>query len=213
MCRSIKPFMMKQIEGVVYSNSALVSKQQGSSTTNKPWKIFMQNDAAYQLVGQMNTRPSSVDVESILYNAIAVNNSTSGKENPLKKLFGGGSIKEIFSRFLQTPFPPDVVERTKAKFKEWLKDEEISQSLMRGIERAQRAYGLRQDYEAALVSARIVDRSLHFPSSILGATLCWCPQGFPSLVSRLVRTSGLGVWHLAEPRYSGTRLQCLGPVM
>ncbi len=87
----IKPFMMKQIEGVVYSNSALVSKQQGSSTTNKPWKIFMQNDAAYQLVGQMNTRPSSVDVESILYNAIAVNNSTSGKENPLKKLFGGGS--------------------------------------------------------------------------------------------------------------------------
>jgi hypothetical protein len=66
-------------------------------------------------------------------------------------------IKEIFSRFLQTPFPPDVVERTKAKFKEWLKDEEISQSLMRGIERAQRAYGLRQDYEAALVSARIVD--------------------------------------------------------
>lgn len=86
----IKPFMMKQIEGFVYSNSALVPKQQ-SSSTDKPWKIFMQNEMAYQLVGQMRTRPSSVDVESILYNAIAVNNSASGKENPLKKLFGGGS--------------------------------------------------------------------------------------------------------------------------
>lgn len=84
----IKPFMMKQIEGVVYSNSSAEKQQAGGM--NKPWKIFMQQkDSTYQLVGQMKTRPSSRDVESILYNAIAVNNSTSGNENPFKKLFGG----------------------------------------------------------------------------------------------------------------------------
>ena len=84
----IKPFMMKQIEGVVYSNSSAAKQQTGGM--NKPWKIFMQQkDSTYQLVGQMKTRPSSSDVESILYNAIAVNNSTSGNENPLKKLFEG----------------------------------------------------------------------------------------------------------------------------
>lgn len=91
----IKPLMMAPVEGVMYRNSDMDSS---SSSGDKPWKLFMQqqntatDEAPYQLVGQMRTRPSSSDVESILYNAIAASRA-SGKENPLKKLFtfGGGS--------------------------------------------------------------------------------------------------------------------------
>lgn len=87
----IKPFMMKHIEGCVYRNSALDAKQQ-TSGTSKPWKIYMQqqDSSTYQLVGQMRARPSSSDVESALYNAIAVGNNASSNDNPLKKLFRGG---------------------------------------------------------------------------------------------------------------------------
>jgi hypothetical protein len=85
----IKPLMMKNIEGIVYRNSALDGA--AFSVEDKPWKVFVDRAEGKKLemVGQMMVRPSSSDVESILYNAIAAQNSAQNKEmNPLKKLFG-----------------------------------------------------------------------------------------------------------------------------
>lgn len=64
-------------------------------------------------------------------------------------------IRQVFSRFLQTPFPPEVVDHSKERYLAY--GGEMSHTLMKGIERAQRAYSLRQDYEAALAVARTAD--------------------------------------------------------
>ena len=87
----IKPFMMQQIEGVVYtiynSNTSTVKE-----SVSKPWKIFIRDEETneYELVGQMRTRPSSSDVETTLYNAIAAkNNKVKNKgASMLKNFFG-----------------------------------------------------------------------------------------------------------------------------
>ncbi len=76
----IKPLMMQALEGVVY-------KATSGSDDEKPWKVWAGNEQ----VGQMAARPSTGDVESILYNAIAAKNKKDGKGagNPFSKLFGG----------------------------------------------------------------------------------------------------------------------------
>ena len=75
----IKPLMMQTLEGVVYKTTA-------GSDDEKPWKVWAGNEQ----VGQMAARPSTGDVESILYNAIAAKNKKDGKGagNPFSKLFG-----------------------------------------------------------------------------------------------------------------------------
>lgn len=76
----IKPLMMQTLEGVVFKTTS-------GSDDEKPWKVWAGNEQ----VGQMAARPSTGDVESILYNAIAAKNKKDGKGpgNPLAKLFGG----------------------------------------------------------------------------------------------------------------------------
>lgn len=64
-------------------------------------------------------------------------------------------IRQVFSRFLQTPFPSEVIELGKERYLAY--GGEMSHTLIKGIERAQRAYSLRQDYEAAMAVARTAD--------------------------------------------------------
>lgn len=66
-------------------------------------------------------------------------------------------IEKIFSRYFEIPFSPDVVERTKDRFVAWSESGELSHKLAKSIERAQRAFSLRQDYEASLTAARVAD--------------------------------------------------------
>lgn len=75
----IKPLMMQTLEGVVYKTTS-------GRVDEKPWKVWAGNEQ----VGQMAARPSTNDVESILYNAIAAKNKKDGKDakNPFSKLFG-----------------------------------------------------------------------------------------------------------------------------
>jgi hypothetical protein len=90
----IKPFMMQQIEGVVYTlyDSHTTSVKE---SIFKPWKIFIRDETTneYELVGQMRTRPSSSDVETILYNAIAAKNNKGANKGAsmLKNFFGNTS--------------------------------------------------------------------------------------------------------------------------
>ena len=76
----IKPLMMQALEGVVYKTTSSVVDE-------KPWKVW----AGREQVGQMAVRPTTNDVESILYNAIARKNKGDGGggSNPFAKLFGG----------------------------------------------------------------------------------------------------------------------------
>lgn len=55
-----------------------------STQDDKPWKVW----AGKEQVGQMAVWPSTNDVESILYNAIARKNNSNGEEK--KKGLGGG---------------------------------------------------------------------------------------------------------------------------
>eukprot|EP00889_Picochlorum_renovo_P004889 jgi/Picre1/31919/NNA_007267.t1 len=89
----VKPLMMPSMEGVVYRN---LSSDGGHTHTHgeasKPWKVYLMQPGktGFDLVGQMNTRPSSQDVESIFYNAIAASqkNPLAKNINNLKNLFG-----------------------------------------------------------------------------------------------------------------------------
>ncbi len=76
----IKPLMMQTLEGVVYKATA-------GADDEKPWKVWAGNEQ----VGQMAARPSTGDVEDILYNAVAAKNKNKkdGKgAGPFSKLFG-----------------------------------------------------------------------------------------------------------------------------
>ena len=104
----IKPLMMQALEGVVYRcgferrvrslalalaltlthsrTHALTHKHRTTSSSqddDKPWKVW----AGKEQVGQMAVWPSTNDVESILYNAIARKNNSNGEEK--KKGLGG----------------------------------------------------------------------------------------------------------------------------
>lgn len=88
----IKPLMMSSMEGVVYRNVSLDAGHDHTQEAHKPWKVYLMRPgtSGFDLVGQMNTRPSSQDVESILYNAIAASqkNPLANSMNNLKNLLG-----------------------------------------------------------------------------------------------------------------------------
>lgn len=89
----VKPLMMPSMEGVVYRNVSLDGGHNHTDETSKPWKVYLmqQGTTGFDLVGQMNTRPSSQDVESIFYNAIAAS-----QKNPLVKNMN--NLKNLFDR-------------------------------------------------------------------------------------------------------------------
>ena len=70
-------------------------------------------------------------------------------------------ITRIFNRFLETPFSPAILSAAKQRFIEWKsrdgEDYDITKSLAKSIERAERAYELRQEYEEALKTSREID--------------------------------------------------------
>jgi hypothetical protein len=70
-------------------------------------------------------------------------------------------ITRIFNRFLETPFSPAILSAAKQRFIEWKsrdgEEYDISKSLAKSIERAERAYELRQEYEEALKTSREID--------------------------------------------------------
>lgn len=63
-------------------------------------------------------------------------------------------IMQIFYRYLRTPFAPEIVKAVQERYAEWGRGGDIPDGVMKGISRAQRAYSLREEYEAALNLAR-----------------------------------------------------------
>ena len=70
-------------------------------------------------------------------------------------------ITHIFNRFLETPFSPAILSAAKQRFIQWKycdgEEYDIPKSITKSIERAERAYELRQEYEDALKTSREID--------------------------------------------------------
>lgn len=72
-------------------------------------------------------------------------------------------IRGIFHQYLATPFPPQVLMAAKESYISWVgstegdEDAGVSKSMMKTIERAQRAYELREECEKAIETAKASD--------------------------------------------------------
>eukprot|EP00890_Picochlorum_soloecismus_P000020 jgi/Picsp_1/1018/NSC_04502-R1_squamous cell carcinoma antigen recognized by t-cells 3-like len=74
-------------------------------------------------------------------------------------------VDKMFLEYLETPFPQDVSDAARDRYLGWLEeqgkrsgDEPISKSLIKKMERAQRAFEMRQQFEAALDEARELEQ-------------------------------------------------------
>lgn len=77
--------MMSPSEGVVYNNASL----QKQKRDQKSWKILLQSGGSFQTVAQMARRPSQVEVEATLYNALGATSPLTRGAKALKNIFPG----------------------------------------------------------------------------------------------------------------------------
>lgn len=71
-------------------------------------------------------------------------------------------IRRIFQQYLATPFPPHVLMAAKESYTSWMGSSEeedggVSKNMMKAIERAQRAYQLREECEKNIETAKASD--------------------------------------------------------
>ena len=74
-------------------------------------------------------------------------------------------LDKMFLEYLETPFPQDVANAARDQYLSWLEeqgkrsgDEPMSKSLSKKVERAQRAFEMRHQFEAALDEARELEQ-------------------------------------------------------